>query len=468
MANTSGVIGNMQAAVQRPAMAANQGVRRPPQVASRTPSPRLFDYLVACLIPVYVWRIQDAVPILGKLQFPIIVSLSALIAFVFGGHAARAMPRFKSTSFKVTLFILMWTVASVPGSVYPGLSASFVMTDFVKTILMMFMIAASIRHVNDIERLAIANLAAALIYCATILTTYQTGSDGRLSAVLYYDANDLAMMVVCTLPFAVYFLRGGAKVWQRLMALPCAVIFMVTIAKTGSRGGFLGLIAVVAFLVVGFRAIPKKTRITTVVGFGTLLFLVAGPQYWTLMGSILRPQDDYNTTAEMGRKAVWERGIGYMATHPLTGVGAEAFTVAEGTISELAARQLEGDGVKWSAAHNSYVQIGAELGIPGIVAFLLLLRSLFKTGWQVARSKRPEHPESARERALAEALLAALIGYCVAGFFLSQAYSAYLYALCGIMTGLSAIAIRSPKGLRVAHPVGAPRGHQRPNPVLAR
>ena len=410
------------------------------------PKARAYDYLVACLIPVYVWRIQDVIPILGKVQFPIILSLTSLVVFVLGGYAEKALPRFKSPVIKTTGFILIWAVASVPTSVYPGLSASFIITDFGKTLLMMVIIASSIRHVNDIERLALSNMGSAVIYCSFILKYSKVGSDGRLAGVLYYDANDLAMMVVCTLPLAVYFIRGGARFWQRLVALPCAGIFMVTIARSGSRGGFLGLVAVVIFLVVGFHAIPKKTRIGAVAGLGLLLVLVAGQQYWTLMGSILKPEDDYNTSAESGRMKVWARGVGYMAGHPLTGVGVNAFAVAEGTISSIAGRQLEGQGVKWSAAHNSYVQIGAELGVPGIVAFLILLRSMLMSGWQVARSKRDDTGEGPRERALAEALLATMVGYCVAGFFLSQAYSAYLYATCGLMTGLAAIALKQRRG----------------------
>ncbi len=434
----------MHTAVQdslRTAPAAPPRRAGPSVVAGRAPKARAFDYIAACLIPVYVWRIQDVVPILGKIQFPVIISLTAFVVFVFGGYAAAAFPRFKMPAIKVALFLLIWTAVSVPLSVYPGLSARFVVSDFSKTILMMLMVASSIRHVNDVERLALANMAGAVIYCVKILTTFQVGDDGRLASLVYYDANDLAMMVVCTIPFAVYFLRSDAKVWQRLIALPCAAIFMLAIARSGSRGGFLGLVAVVLFLMVGFRAIPARTRIGAVVGIGLLLILVAGPKYWALMGSILTPEQDYNTSAESGRMLVWERGIGYMAGHPITGVGANAFSVAEGTISEIAGRQLEGQGVKWSAAHNSFVQIGAELGIPGLCVFTLFLWRLFQSGWRIARGERAVRRNTPRERALSEALLATLVGYGVAGFFLSQAYSAYLYATAGILTGLAAISV---------------------------
>jgi len=403
--------------------------------------PRLLDYLVACLIPVYVWRIQDALPLLAKIQFPIIISLLTLAVFVLEGQAAVTMRLLKTPVLKVALFILFWCAVSVPASVYPGLSFGFVVNDFSKTFLMMLMIASSIRNVNDVERLGLANIIGAVIYCAKILTTFRMGSDGRLDSELYYDANDICMMVVCTLPLTVYFLRGGSKVWQKLLALPAAGLFMLTIARTGSRGGFLGLLAVLGFLLVGFRAIPAKMRVGSVAGLAVALILVAGPQYWTMMNSILHPEEDYNTQTESGRTEIWKRGIGYMARRPLTGVGVNAFTVAEGTLSELAARQAEGQGLKWSAAHNSYVQIGAELGIPGLIAFVVFLFQLLKSGWRTSRSPRREGRDTARQRAMAEALVATMVGYCVCGFFLSQAYAAYLYLTCGMICGLSVVSM---------------------------
>ncbi|MES2177451.1 MAG: O-antigen ligase family protein [Gemmatimonadota bacterium] len=420
-----------------------RGRRGPAAGGAPAPKARRFDYLVAMLIPIYVWRIQDAVPLLGKLQLPIIVSLASIAMFLYEGHATREKWRFKLPSIKGALFVLGWMIVSIPTSVYPGNSFRFVFNDFIKTFLVMLMITASIRHISDVERIAMVNLASAAIYCLKIVTTFQVNADGRLGAVLYYDANDLAMMVVLTIPIAVYFLRSGVKPMQRVASLGCFAIFALVVARTGSRGGFLGLIAVVGVLLVGFRAIPVRVRFGSVAAIGSLLVIFAGPTYWEMMGTILNPKEDYNANVESGRVMVWQRGMGYLAGHPMTGVGVDGFPIAEGTISEMAERQSRGQGVKWSAAHNSFVQVAAELGIPGIIGFLIFLYHLFKTCWVVARSKRPDDAVTLRERAFAEAMFATMVGYVVAGFFLSQAYAAYLYANCGIISGLAAIAFKS-------------------------
>src|SRR5207247_11224361 len=45
----------------------------------------------------------------------------------------------------------------------------------------------------------------------------------------------------------------------------------------------------------------------------------------------------------------------------------------EGTISPLARLQERGRGVRWGAAHNTFIQVGAELGVPGLLLFIGLI-----------------------------------------------------------------------------------------------
>jgi len=61
--------------------------------------------------------------------------------------------------------------------------------------------------------------------------------------------------------------------------------------------------------------------------------------------------------------------MGYMVARPFLGVGANAFPQAEGRFSAYGReRQAAGRGVRWAAAHNSFVQVGAEPGVSGLLA----------------------------------------------------------------------------------------------------
>jgi O-antigen ligase len=168
-----------------------------------------------------------------------------------------------------------------------------------------------------------------------------------------------------------------------------------------------------------------------------VLLAAASDRYWTQMGTIMSDAD-YNHTEETGRMQIWRRGVGYMLQFPVFGVGAGNFNAAEGTLSPFAERQQYGRGVKWNAAHNSYVQIGAELGIPGLLFFAGMIASAF------AALRRSNRQRGAADRAhpgpeMAQAIAASLTGFVVGAFFLSLAYSEILFTLMALSVALQKV-----------------------------
>ena len=428
--------------------AAPAGAPRRASVAARAPVRVRTDgwtplhVALAGMLLTYVWRVQDLFPVLGKGKPAILSSLAAL-ALVWMGAAPGAAERARHPVFRWAAVLLGLCIASVPFGVWPGYSARFILDDHAKTFLLMALLIAAVRSARDVQRMIAVHVAGAALYCVMILTTFRVGPDGRLSGLVYYDANDLAMLVVCTFPLVVYLTRPGTNGLVRAGAVGVMALFVVTILRTGSRGGFLGLVAVFGVMLWSFRAVPRAQRIGVVVAAALLLGIGGGSAFWNKMGTLLNPSEDYNWSGgdETGRLEVWKRGMGYMLRRPALGVGANAFPMAEGMISPLASRQEVGQGLKWSAAHNSFVQVGAELGIPGLLAFLAMLAAAFRATLFLARGRRSDGaPEP--HAALGQALTATLAGYCVSGFFLSQAYSAFLYSILALVTALAFVAAR--------------------------
>jgi O-antigen ligase len=146
--------------------------------------------------------------------------------------------------------------------------------------------------------------------------------------------------------------------------------------------------------------------------------------------STITSDSDYNHTSETGRLQIWSRGIGYMLDNPVLGVGPGNFQTAEGTLSPLAQRQQFGIGVRWNAPHNSFVQVGAELGIPGVLLYVAVIGSAFRALRGSA--------------ALTPALTASLLGFVVGSFFLSLAYSEMLYTLVALSVAVQKVTCGSP------------------------
>src|SRR5438034_1153377 len=303
----------------------------------------------------------------------------------------------------------------------------------VAIVVLMQLVAASVRGPADLRRFAWLQVAGVTLFSAVMLARGSVASDGRLSESAYYDANDLATLIVCSLPLALHLWRWSSP-WARLALLPIVACLMVTLVKTQSRGGFLGFVAVALYLLVWFDGMSPVKRWGAVAVPVLLLVALGNGGYFERMQTLLNPSADYNWSgnSETGRMEVWKRGIGYMLDHPFLGVGAQAFGIAEGTLAPEAARLEEyGKGFKWSTAHNAFVEVGAEIGVFGLLLFVGLFVGAFRI---LARVRRGPLQEGAL---LARALTASLVGFAVTAFFLSQAYSAYFYTLLGMTLGLA-------------------------------
>ena len=399
-------------------------------------------YMVLLYTWVGIWRIQDLVAILGKIQFPILIELGTLVLFIADQSPVRRLKWIKSPIMTVTWILLVIIILGLPTSLWLGKGIDFLTRDFAPTLILLLVVATTPREAAELEWLAFAHLVGGFIYAAYIFKFCPLGADGRLGNLVYYDANDFGLLMACTIPFAVYFLRPTVPTGRRLFALAAIGLFALMIIKSGSRGGFLGLIAVMIYILLFYQAVPSRLRLGAVAAGGAVFLLCAPASYWTMMGTILHPDKDYNMTEETGRKQIWKRGMYYMETHPIVGVGIRAFPQAEGTLSPLAKQYAEmGRGIKWSVAHNSFVEVGAECGVISLALFIFRFGAAFYTLGRVRmRKRRKGNPYvTPADQAYAQMLIASFIGFMVSGFFVSAEYFAYLYTLLGLTVAQQAI-----------------------------
>jgi O-antigen ligase len=386
-----------------------------------------------------VGRVHQLFGVLEPFRLAILTGLLALLLYVADALEERSLRRVFVPTTKYVALLLVWMILSVPGSLSEGTAFDTVFGNFIKTALMYVIAAAAIRGMRDVERLAAVYLASAAIYAAVIITRFDIGdgSDWRLGHLYYYDANDFATLAVTAIPFGLYFLHAARNMALRALVAASLTVLTLAFVWSGSRGGFLALTAVGIFVVARYREIPLRWRLSATTLVLLVLLGAASDQYWQQMGTITS-DSDYNRTGETGRLQIWERGIGYMLGHPVLGVGPSNFQTAEGTISPLAERQQFGIGVRWSAAHNTFIQAGAELGFPGLFFFTAMLVTAFRAQRQSFRNAS-RSTDTGRGPELTRALTASLIGFLIGSLFLSLTYSEMLYTLLAMVVGLNKV-----------------------------
>jgi O-antigen ligase len=414
--------------------------------------------LVCLLIILVVSRVHQYIPLLAKAR-PLLVltALSALYAF----SNPRLLIRdsvFSTWPAKVIAGIGIMSVLAVPFGISMGNSGKFVLEVFWKTILLAFLIIASCRTARDLYAYAWSYVIGALIlsYFALFFFDLQRyGTDfsyARLSGLATWDANDVVLVLMPALACAllVYQVAKPRGRWVALMAL---VGIGATVARSGSRGGLIGLVAVGVALLFFGRGVSLFKRVLTIGVVAAGLSLWAPQGYWKQMESILSPKEDYNYTSKDGRKEVAKRGIGYMLSRPIFGLGIGNFQKAECTISEKARTTPAGWGIRCMPPHNSFVQAGAELGVPGLVLWASIplygIVALLRLGRRLPYRWRGGTREERFLRLACPYLAVALVGFTATSFFLNFAWLEPYYVLAALVASLMAVNARRVKEQRM-------------------
>jgi O-antigen ligase len=392
---------------------------------------------VAVYVATAVGRIHQLFTVLLPLKPALVSALLAIVLLLLQQSAQRRVGLLRSATTSCLLGLLLWSALSVPGALNQGLAFQ-TWTDLVRSVGMGLVIAASIRDVRDVERLTLVYFGVTVVYTAVVLSRFQLGGDSwRLAGLYYYDANDFATLITTAMPLGLYFVIARHRPLLRVLAAVGLAILAVGLIKSGSRGGFLALLAVTAFVLLRFTTVPARTRAVALVIILVVAGTTASDKYWAQMQTIVHPDQDYNSTSDAGRLKIWMRGLGYMSEYPVLGVGIGNFPTAEGTISLLAKRQERGIGVRWGAAHNSFVQVGAELGVPGLLLFVGVIATAFQSLRRVAAQRSPAQRAPDDVARLAQSLMAALVGFVVGAFFLSLGYADMVCILVGLAAALA-------------------------------
>ncbi|HVF89195.1 MAG TPA: O-antigen ligase family protein, partial [Blastocatellia bacterium] len=246
------------------------------------------------------------------------------------------------------------------------------------------------------------------------------------------------------LPLAVALAVTGSGL-GRLIYFACAGVLAAGVIVTFSRGGFLGLLAVGCVLL--WKAGKGHRVITAMIGVVMLVIFIAMMPggYANRISSIFNFERDLTGSAQ-ARRALLDRATAVAANHLIIGVGMGNFHIYS---------------IHEQVAHNSYLEIASELGVAGLIAYLILIFSPLRRMRRIKReieagSETPpgraaagnlsplararEWSGSDREMYhLSVAFQAAIIGYIVCSAFGSIQYLWYLYYPVAYAVALSRI-----------------------------
>lgn len=427
---------------QSAAVTAGQSVngRRPEAMRARVASwslkaqdwPRNFGPALALYVAIALSRLNEVIPHLDRFYLGKAAAVLVVGAAVLDMRSLDLSRALGTTLAKCIGVITVLAVLSVPGSAWPRQSVTFFQNQWPQTLLMFFGVLIGFTNRRTAYVAIVAATLTAGLGALELVVGAGLSNQGRAyiggDASSTYDPNASAALFVMLVPYAVFLATRPGKL--RVPAMILIPIFIAAMVRTASRGGVMALGALGVALIL---FAPKQRRVMYASVFVAMLMTLYFVPHSGLSERLseLSGSQDYNFTSRDGRIEVWKRGIGMMLTHPVFGVGIRAYDVANGNLAH-----------SWINAHNAVVQIGAELGVGGLIAFITAVVVAFRAALTLVRRTRTI-PPSARDaisdfdRGLATAAMCSLIAELCAAMFLSMAYDNMTLFALAVPTSLA-------------------------------
>jgi O-antigen ligase len=403
-----------------------------------------FRLALFALTVVTVSRVHQALG-LGVIRPALILFLFALGYAVLNPSFVRADLLFRTWPPKVFVALGLMACLSVPFGISIGGSATFIITTYSKTLLFGLLLVAALRRSGDLRFFISAYVISCgiLVYFAAFVFGLSQAGSGvaRLHGLYTYDSNDLGLVLMAGLPLTLLMMQTALTRRSRILSGTILVGIGVAAALSGSRGAFIGLICVGLALLFTLKQISIIKRVGFVIAAGLSLAIAAPQGYWEQMQTLTNPTEDYNWDSRYGRRQVWTRGLGYFASNPVTGIGVGNFGRAEGTLSEPAQNfeNRVGERLKWSVAHNSFLEPLAEMGLPGFVLWSSLvvggIVSMVRLRRRLPQTWARGDPEQRFLYGASVYIPISLIGFASTAFFVSFAYKDPIYILAAFVAG---------------------------------
>ena len=374
----------------------------------------------------------------GALSAPKLIGVMLMLSWLALVTAGEREQRERIFSHPAFLFVLTffvgWALISATWAEYPG-AAIETFTRYLPNVFLFLIVFAAVRTRDQLLWVVGAFVVGAFLSGVYgLLVPPPTQDLGRLAGA-GGDPNETAAAMVAGLALATALavaLRG--KPLARMACVVAAVICMLALFLTSSRGGLVALgVALIAAVLLGGRR--RGTMLVAALGavlVTVFYFATIAPE--SVRERVTHPQGG------TGRVDIWKVGWRMVQHNPIEGVGSGNFQTSSIHYLLAPGKLVRDDFIVDTpkVAHNTYLQILAELGIVGFIAFITILLFSFVCAFKAHRAAA-----AAGDRELdiiARATVVALVALYAAYFFVSRDYGKqlwFLLALCPVMLDIA-------------------------------
>jgi O-antigen ligase len=376
----------------------------------------------------------------GSLSAPKLIGLMLMLSWLAIMTAGDREQRERFFSHPGFLFVLVlfvsWALISATWAEHPG-AAIETFTRYLPNAFLFLIVFAAVRTRNQLLWVVGAFVVGAFLSGIYGLIVPPPASDiGRLAGA-GGDPNETAAAMVAGLALATAL--GIAARGRPLVRTACwvaGVICMLALFLTSSRGGLISL-AVALLTAVALGGRRRGTML--IAAFGAVLVTVF--YFATIAPDAVRERVTH-PEGGTGRVDIWKVGWRMVQHNTIEGVGAGNFQTSSIHYLLEPGKLVRADFIVDTpkVAHNTYLQVLAELGVVGFALFITILGFSLVCAYK-AHKVAAETGDRELD-IIARATVVALIALYAAYFFVSRDYGKQLWLLLALAPVMLDIARR--------------------------
>lgn len=253
-------------------------------------------------------------------------------------------------------------------------------------------------------------------YVAVFAITHNGRGPGSFLA----DENDLALVLGMCFPYAILLSQkpDNSRV-RKYLCLGVGVLCAAGVVVSNSRGGFVGFVALILYLL--WHSKRKFRNLAILAVAGSVTFLIVPSEYKEEVYSISDQQDGTRGI----RILMWRIGWHMFLDNPVLGVGPGNYALRTGEYQVQLDDYEVGDKIETRVAHSVYFELIPEYGLVGSTVFFLLVFELFR------RLRARDPPTIDDDYLTTLAIRASLVMYLSAGAFLSVLFYPHFWFVVG-------------------------------------
>jgi putative inorganic carbon (hco3(-)) transporter len=364
-------------------------------------------------------------PALESMRIELVIGLANIFIMIAGGRLKHL--DLKGSQISKWLFILLIVMLLSMFQAFDFSNSWLQMNEFIKIYIFFLMIVTMTDTRKDIEVLLIVF---GVVTCAIGYDAIYNYHQGIVSTRVGLDEYSyavtsggmgsghvaLANLTLQGMPILWYLTVYKKPAFLKLMGISLFLVCIYAVIISGSRGGFIGLIAL--FLLITIFSKRKVLMLSISLILFVSVPFIAGTGYMNYISTI----KDIGTSAEGvstdSRISGLRNGFEMMLRRPLLGVGPGCYP--------LARKAWFGWGL-W--AHNLYGELMGDLGLPGTIIWFTFLYSFLKQAFILKKIRS----DQSRSVWVYDAVIVATILRLILGMTTHSVYIFFWYMMAAII-----------------------------------